>query len=285
VGCENNGQVNTNPSSSGIIVRNNLIYNNNQAGLVIGGYNYPVTGKVENSIFRNNTLFHNDTSNSYSGELYLSYLENCHIENNIFNAANNDHVLIISENSLSGVDLDYNAYYDAGGQATQIVIEINGTEYNDFSGYQQATGKELHSFFKNPLLIDVNQPDLHLQSHSPCIDSGNPSTQIDLHEKDIDEQSRKINNYIDIGADEFDPSLSLRDNIKEQILLFPNPVSEYIHIKNISDYNFAIYNLKGQLICQGKNKNKIDCRNLKSGIYFLKIQKELQQVFFKIIKL
>jgi hypothetical protein len=55
IGAENPGQVTT-----GIVVRNNVLYRNDKVGLVFGGYAAGV-GRVRDSEFRNNTTFENDT--------------------------------------------------------------------------------------------------------------------------------------------------------------------------------------------------------------------------------
>ena len=79
VGCENPGK-----TANNIIVRNNVAWHNREAGIGIGGYNYPTTGKVTNSKIHNNTCYDNCRSNNGDGELLIEYTENCIIENNIF---------------------------------------------------------------------------------------------------------------------------------------------------------------------------------------------------------
>ncbi len=64
------------------------------------------------------------------------------------------------------------------------------------------------------------------------------------------------------------------DNIK----IYPNPVSDYLNIvsDNIEDIEFIkIYSYDGKLIYSDiKNNNKIDCRSLKNGVYFIEITTE-----------
>ena len=60
IGCEN-----LNKTTSNVIVRNNLIYDNDDAGIAIGGYDFPSgSGKVIDCQFLNNTCFGNDKSAS-----------------------------------------------------------------------------------------------------------------------------------------------------------------------------------------------------------------------------
>ncbi len=283
VGCENNGGANNNPSSSGISVINNLIFKNKLSGLVIGGYNYPVSGKVENSVFRNNTLYYNDTDQAYNGEMYLTYIENTIIENNILFSYNVDNVLFISEKDLSGVGLNYNMYYTRSELENQIVIEINGTEYNSFSAYRQSLSQDIHSFYSNPLFTnkDLAFPDLHLQAQSPCINTGNPSTQIIINETDIDGDSRILNNQVDIGCDEFDSSASVENWKNEAITCFPNPVTDVLFISSPKGFSYQIIDINGRMIKKGIGKKEINFKSIDRGIYFLIIEGNR---FFKIIK-
>lgn len=77
VGCEENG------STDNIVVINNLIIQNKEAGIAVGGYTTTTTGQVLNCIFRNNTLFQNDDSKNGSGEFYITKASGCIFENNI----------------------------------------------------------------------------------------------------------------------------------------------------------------------------------------------------------
>ncbi|MBL7780585.1 MAG: right-handed parallel beta-helix repeat-containing protein, partial [Saprospiraceae bacterium] len=112
VGCEVSGWI-----TSGIILRNNIAYNNRQAGIGIGGYDYPAnTGKVTDCLVLNNTCYQNSQSLPGSeGELVIDYTENCAIKNNIFYAKNVlDRLLVAQPNSVMapslGLVLDYNLY-------------------------------------------------------------------------------------------------------------------------------------------------------------------------------
>ncbi len=204
VGCENNGNAPNDPSASGITVRNNLLYNNQVCGIAIGGYNYPTTGKVETTTISNNTCYHDDTNNGYNGELVITYVETSSIENNIFYATNTDKVLIISDHPNPTLSLDYNLYYTPSG-SNDIVIEINGTEYNTFAAYQSGTSQDLNSIFADPQFVNgsIPNPDLHLQATSMAIDAGNPAFIAAPSETDMDGGPRVQNGRVDIGADEY----------------------------------------------------------------------------------
>jgi len=284
IGCENNGNAPNDPSASEIIVRNNVIYNNKISGIALGGYNYPTSGKVKKTTIRNNTLFNNDTNNTYSGELLISYVENSNIENNIFFTNNTHKVLIISSEANPTLLLDYNLYYSPSG-GDDIVIEINGTEYNEFSSFQSATSQDSHSSFSNPLFVNavLPNPDLHLSSTSPAIDSGNPSFIASTNETDIDGEIRIYNGIVDCGADEFGSVSGIEGNEIMNWLLFPNPTEGKIFIKGISDFNYRVYSHSGQLIKTTSDyKNGIDLSNLSKGLYLIEVLDKKGGNHFKI---
>lgn len=274
IGCENNGNAPNDPSASNIVVRNNIIYGNKISGIAIGGYNYPATGKVETTTITNNTLFNNDTDNSYNGELLISYVENSIIENNIIYANNIDKVLIISENANPTLSLNYNLYYTTSG-SNDIVIEINGVEYNEFSTYQTATSQDLNSNLSNPLFLNatIPNPDLHINASSPAIDSGNPSFITGSGETDMDGQIRIYNGTVDCGADEYGSVLGINSPNRTGISIYPNPTKGIIYIDGISDFSYEVYSLKGQLIyCKtSKDQKTIDLTHQNRGLYLVNV--------------
>lgn len=205
VGCEN-----TNKTTSNITVKNNIVYDNDNVGMYIGGYNYPSTGKVTNSTVRNNTFFKNDKTNNSNGELEISYAENCTIQNNIFYTTTQNIPLYVA-NSANGTTLNYNLYYTPG----TVAIDWNGTTYTSFSSFKAATLQETNGLQADPLFLSISlpTPDLQIQSTSPACNAGNSSTNLASGEKDYVGNARSIGTQIDIGAYENQTNLpvSLRE--------------------------------------------------------------------------
>ena len=198
VGCENNGT-----TTSGIMVRNNLFYNNEVAGLAMGGFDYPNSGKVTTSTFKNNTLFQNDYSGSGNGEMYLSYCESCVIEQNIFHTNSANKAMSFEPISMgASFALNYNLFYTPGAAALEV--DWGGTFYPNFPAYQTGASQDANSGFSNPQFANANlpSPDLHINTGSPAIDTGNPAFTAAIDEKDMDGDNRIINSLVDIGADE-----------------------------------------------------------------------------------
>lgn len=225
IGCENNGAAPNDPSASEIVVRNNLIYNNGISGIALGGYNYPISGKVETTTLSNNSCFNNDTANSYSGEMLITYVENSIIENNVFYTNNSEKVLYTSSTANPTLSLNYNVFYSPSG-VNDIVIEINGTEYNEFSSYQTGESQDANSLFANPLFVStaIPNPNLHLQSMSPAVDAGNPSFFSVPGEVDMDGANRKVGANVDCGADELATVLAVAYLQKLKAILKNNQV-------------------------------------------------------------
>ncbi len=76
------------------------------------------------------------------------------------------------------------------------------------------------------------------------------------------------------------------DNLN--ISIFPNPVSDYLSIKNSGNYKIQkidIYNSNGQLIYSSKPQESINLSNFEIGIYYVKLELDNnQKITKKIIK-
>jgi len=201
IGCENTGK-----TSSGIKVRNNVIYRNARSGVSIGGYDYPTeSGKVIDSYVYNNTLFDNDTltgPDSYDPEINISYAENCRITNNIIYAKNSDNIMVIQNSDTAPINvvLDSNLYYHTVGTAN-TEFEWQNTSYTGFNNWQSGTGQDANTLFDNPDFVNVSifPPNLHLTSSSPAIESGTNNNLT----TDRDSIPRPLLSTIDKGAYEY----------------------------------------------------------------------------------
>lgn len=200
VGCENIGK-----TASGNVVRDNLIYANEDSGIALGGFDYPSgSGKVTDCTISNNTCFNNDTNSGgiggVNGEINITYTENCSLENNIFYAANTADLLLFVDNVGSlNLNLDYNQFYISGAAE----FEYQGSTYSSFVAYQAGTGKDAHSLFSDPAFENAAAANFHLTSSSPGINKGNPSFTAASGETDMDGGNRVQNGRVDMGAYEY----------------------------------------------------------------------------------
>ncbi len=168
VGAENPGVTTTN-----IVVRNNLIYRNDKAGLVLGGYAAGV-GRVAYCQILNNTCFKNDTTALLNnGELWLQHADNNLIRNNIFYCGSRN-FLLAGETGSGHNWLDYNLWYaEAGGLST--VFRWKDFNYQGFESYQDGSGQDRYSLFAFPSFVNPALPDFQLRTNSPAIDAGDPA--------------------------------------------------------------------------------------------------------------
>ena len=84
----------------------------------------------------------------------------------------------------------------------------------------------------------------------------------------------------------FNVAASIKDNITDNILLYPNPVSNILHTKNIANgAQVLIFTTNGKLVKLSHiTDNQLNISELKSGVYLIKIidnQKTYTSQFIK----
>ncbi|MBK0383651.1 right-handed parallel beta-helix repeat-containing protein [Pedobacter sp. SD-b] len=200
LGCEN-----ANNTSSEIEVKDNFIYNNRTAGIIIGANAFG--SKVTDAVVTNNTFFKNYAVGGYGGEIHFQNVDGLTFKNNIVQSASNVAVIALSGYTSTNLNMDYNMYYTLSGSSGSITFDwggINGGGYYSLTNFIAGTGKDTHSNYYNPLFVSstLPNPDLHLTSTSPAINSGDPSFATGIGEKDIDNGTRLLNGRVEKGADE-----------------------------------------------------------------------------------
>jgi cysteine-rich repeat protein len=192
-------------------VRNNVLYRNEKAGLVFGGFAASV-GRANSNEFRGNTLFENNTvgpngqGRFFSGngvaEIWVQFGSDNILENNIVYAGPAN-VFVGSFDLGSSIDntFDYNLFYSAAGVASGE-FSLNGVAYPGFAAWQAGAGQDAASIAANPLFVNPSAGDFHIAISSPAVNAGNPAFSPDVSETDLDGQPRKIGAAVDIGADE-----------------------------------------------------------------------------------
>ncbi|MVT08462.1 right-handed parallel beta-helix repeat-containing protein [Chitinophaga tropicalis] len=199
VGCENNGF-----TATGINIRSNFIYNNKEAGLVIGAN--AANSKVTYSNITNNTLFKNYTNGGWGGEISLQNTDNVKFSNNIIQSASDIVAIALLNYSSTNLSMDYDRYYGNSGIASSLIFDwggLTGTSYN-LASLQSSTGLDAHGTYGNPSFVNATLAslNLHLASGSTCVNAGDPAFVAASGELDIDKQTRVQNGRVDIGADE-----------------------------------------------------------------------------------
>ncbi len=281
IGCEENG------STSNVIFRNNVFYENEFAGISLGGYDTNTTGIVLASSIYNNTFYNNDTGNNYHGPLLLSESADCKIENNIFYISSQN-VFQYAYRTQTNLSLNYNLVYCAAGANA---IEVSGN-YNTtgIQNYYNASGYGANSIFGDPLFVNLTG-DFHLTANSPAIDAGNPSYVGDADETDLDDAARIVDGIIDCGNDEFGSVLDAHIlTSTDCIEIYPNPFTDQVVIDGIfNDYEIIIFDVLGNVVADHTGSNNplvIDLNTLGTGTYFVSIQHDVYPNLsvYKIIK-
>jgi hypothetical protein len=133
--------------SSDVIIRNNLVYGSNSAGITVGGYAKNGTGGSSNVTIVNNSLYDDDLQSTGTGEFQVQYrATGITFENNAVYAGAGG-IFLNGYVPNSGVTLDHNDYYTTSA-TTQFVL--NNSSYASFAKYRQATGQDQNSIFANP---------------------------------------------------------------------------------------------------------------------------------------
>ncbi len=196
------------------ICRDNLIWSNKTQGISIGGYSTSV-GQTWDCVITHNTLYHNDSTRSGDGELYIQYNALSNIFKDNILVANSQNILIGSaafSNSTNTTISDWNLYYAPGG-ANDSTWQWDKNTYTSFASYQTGTTNDLHSIFTDPLFVNATNANFHLSFNSPAVNAGDSNFVAAVGETDIDLQSRVAGGRTDIGADElniFSPTLGVK---------------------------------------------------------------------------
>lgn len=71
---------------------------------------------------------------------------------------------------------------------------------------------------------------------------------------------------------------SISDNDRNPVRIFPNPTRDVLHVENHEKTGFyTIFNLQGKSISKGTYEDKIDVRDLASGLFFIQLSDENQK--------
>ncbi|WEX11037.1 hypothetical protein [Chelativorans sp. AA-79] len=169
-------------ATSNVIVRDNVVRFNRDAGILVGGYHPTRSGGADNCTIVNNTLFENNTRDApgiHSGELQIgSNATNIRFQNNILHAGRKGYVITkFSEDRSDSVRIGHNLYFSsAGGDQTRWFWEgrnfyNEGRPGDDFKAFRSVSG-DTGSMVADPGFVDPETGDFRLRADSPARDSG-----------------------------------------------------------------------------------------------------------------
>ncbi len=293
-----------NKATSGIVIRDNFIANNNAMGISIGGYDSQ-RGKTINCSIINNTIYHNRNSGfDWGAEINIGYYcSGNRYENNIVVSTSTNPIISLENTTCDNFIFSHNLYF-SDGNPTWV---WENHYYYDFASYVAGSSNDEGSLYSNPIFdedaLANNSP--KILTGSPAIDAGvNIDTSL-TGSYDFAGNNRIVNNIIDIGAIEFNNPNGISENcssVRNFILYpaYPNPFkikdnsakSSSITIKFIANksefgkkIDVDIYNLEGlkikRLFSGAVNKKEFlftwdgkDSLNnyVATGVYFLTLK-------------
>ncbi|WP_421876691.1 choice-of-anchor Q domain-containing protein [Marinoscillum sp.] len=215
------GNENSNVSSGGHTLRNNITYDNAWTG-IIAGVPYAASGSTIDSVtITGNTVFRNGgVADTYLGNMgaseliVLKQIKNLTIENNIVYAADHDKLVTFalpfdSTSFIGTISFDYNIYY-TNSTATPALGVFDWSQlgagydyYGTFAWYRtNRTNQDANSSFADPQFESTatGDVDLRLQSGSAAIDAGDPGYSVAAGETDFFGNDRIANSVLDAGA-------------------------------------------------------------------------------------
>jgi hypothetical protein len=206
-----------------VTIRNNLIRHNQMAGVILGGYDHK-RGATENCVIANNTIYQNDTSTGYAGQVnFQFYVRNNTFVNNVVWAAKKTRELLVHYPDASGATavqkefgagnvFSHNQYFAVGGTPANLVFEVyTRGAHRAFTGLAawQASG-----LVSGDVASSVGDPRFTVPTPgatagvgeflpapaSPLIDAGSPSSIPGPVELDLAGNARLNGLGIDRGA-------------------------------------------------------------------------------------
>lgn len=80
-------------------------------------------------------------------------------------------------------------------------------------------------------------------------------------------------------------SLGLKDEYVKKLNAYPNPTKDILTINGIKEnYELSLLDLSGRQVLYQKNINKLDLKSIRTGVYFLIVNKDGHKITKKIIK-
>jgi hypothetical protein len=205
---------------------NNCVVSNNSAGFG-GGVCY---GVINNSLISSNST---RATGLYGGGAYSNILNNCVLKNNFangsgggaYNSILNNCTVVSNTASIAGGGI-------YGGALTNCIVYDNigvnlANTKNFFYTCTTPIFGNAGCFTNAPVFVDEAIGDYHLQSNSPCINSGNNASA--PGGTDLDGNPRIVGGTVDIGAYEFQsPSSVLSYAWAQQYALPTDGTADYL---------------------------------------------------------
>lgn len=187
-----------------IVVRNNLIYNNNENGITVGGWNDgsstgdPLSGVVYNTSIYNNTVVNN--AQTYAGQLHIAMVNGLDVRNNIFYTDEKTPFVgsDVDKGQIQNLTFKNNLYYSPNFDENSAEFELMESSQEGMAEWKALTGET--GSFSDPLFASTASNDYRTYENSPAVNKGDGSVYSGMY--DIANNNRVVD-IIDIGAYEY----------------------------------------------------------------------------------
>ncbi len=148
-----------------IDLTNNTVYENNYAGISIGGYDTD-RGGTKNSTISNNILYKNDSKGLDGGQLMLQHDTSSNkIDKNILTTSDKGLFIVNYFTANSNNTLSRNVYHQEEDKESSWIWKDE--EYTTLSAFQTATDSDSNSLYVDPKFVDAENGDFTLKTDSP----------------------------------------------------------------------------------------------------------------------
>lgn len=267
---------------------NRTIFRNNMSVFATIYYGRS-SGSQQIDVNMNNVLIHNNTAISLNTPLIwlrqdVAGNQNLILNNSTItdNTSSSQPVIntVLNSGGTSSTSI-YNSIFwnnlTSTGQPTAATtnagtVKVRNSLSND--GFTVITDKQ-NVLSTDPQFVNVMAGDYSLQSSSPAKDFGDNQWLTDVNSLDLAGNARVFAPSVDLGAYEYNATLSTNDQALaiNTLKIYPNPTSEFLNVKmkdNLSLEKVQIINLQGQTVIEA-NSNQIYVGKLATGIYIVSV--------------
>lgn len=190
---------------------------------------------------------------------------------------------ISNNNQLTSLD-DFESLIHYGRtNADHFFIIENNPLLSDLIGLDQINFDTIYDdSWINVVLEIIDNPSLSICSYSNLCEfisflenSPYPSNTIANNAEGCETIEAFLNNC----------NLGVKDDYAEKITVYPNPTKDILTINSINEnYELSLFDVSGRQILYEKNINKLDLKSIRSGVYFLIVNKDGHKITKKIIR-
>ncbi|MEM7185642.1 MAG: T9SS type A sorting domain-containing protein [Bacteroidota bacterium] len=231
-----------------------------------------------NFYFYNNTVVSTRNSNTTLARL-STVDETMNAFNNVIYTTNNGNTLAMI-NGDGTLNIEHNW------------IKSNWVDSHSGGGIVNDLGTNIEG--SDPLFTDLGNQNFYPLENAPLVDTGMAIPAIHLPDNDLiyeyvphtDGVTKNIVNLLDIGAFEYQLPLSNGDLNLKEIILYPNPGTSLVFLKNIAEGTFlgaTFYSMNGRLVLFS-SETIVDVSSLAGEVYLVVVKVSGTTQIFRFVK-